>query len=402
MASICSIIPEHLLETIIERGNAPDDIVAECRSTLDRNNQLRAARIEDSQQIASASQGLTQEPAGAQGIVPPYIHQAILRGTAGEEEREESRRALEQDAKFRAARRSGRHLNRTVYDAQHRESFSRDKILIREGGPLVSKINDPSMDANECYIGFEKTYDFYLKYFNRDSLNNGGLPLDGFVHYGKNFGNAFWDGEKMVFGDGSKLFNGLTDELDVIGHELTHGVVNYTCNLEYWFQSGALNESLADVFGIMVKQWSENPDRPQTAAEANWLIGEGIWREGINGRALRDMKNPGTAFDDPMTGKDPQPAHWKDFAVLPGTKKGDWGGVHVNSGIPNRAFALAATKIGGFAWEGAGQIWYKAMSSVELKRTATFKEFADATINNAGEHAVDVKKAWEEVGYPFP
>lgn len=402
MASICSIIPDHLLKTIIERGNAPDEIVAECRSALDRVNQLRTARIEHSQQIALASQALGQESAGAQGIIPPYIHQAILRGPAGEEEREASRRALEQDAKFRAARRSESHLNRTVYDAQHEESFSRDKILIKEGGALISKIKDASMDANECYIGFEKTYDFYLKHFNRDSLDNRGLPLDGFVHYGQNFGNAFWDGWKITFGDGSRVFNGLTDELDVIGHELTHGVVQHTCNLIYELQSGALNESLADVFGIMVKQWGENPDNPQTAAEANWLIGEGIWRQGINGRALRDMKNPGTAFDDPMTGKDPQPAHWKEFVVLPNNEKGDMGGVHLNSGIPNRAFVLASTNIGGFAWEGAGQIWYKAMTSGELKRRATFKEFADVTINHAGEHGTDVKKAWEEVGYPFP
>jgi Zn-dependent metalloprotease len=293
-------------------------------------------------------------------------------------------------------------LDRTVYDAQHRKSLSRDKTFIKEGGPLISEIKDPSKDANECYVGFGKTYDFYLKYFNRNSLNNRGFPLDGFVHYGIDYENAFFDGQQMVFGDGSNLFNGFTDELDVIGHELTHGVVEYTCKLEYEFQSGALNESLADVFGIMIKQWGEDLDKPQTAAEANWLIGEGIWRQGINGRALRDMKNPGTAFDDPMIGKDPQPAHWKDFVVLPNTERGDFGGVHINSGIPNRAFVLASTKIGGFAWEGAGQIWYKAMTGGNLKIRATFKEFADATINNAGEHATDVKKAWEEVGYPFP
>lgn len=400
MASICSIIPHYLLKTIIDKGEADDDIVAECRSTLDQVNQLQTARIEHSHQIALASQGLAQESAGVQGIIPPYIHQAILRGPAGEEEREASRRTLEHDTKFRTTRRSERHLSRTVYDAQHRWSFIRDKIFIPEGGPPVSEIDDPSNDGNECYNGFKKTYDFYLEHFNRDSLDNRGLPLEGFVHYGQNFGNAFWDGKKMVFGDGSRLFNGLTDELDVIGHELTHGVVQYTCNLKYELQSGALNESIADVFGIMVKQLVENPDK--TAAEANWLIGEGIWRLGIKGKALRDMENPGTAFDDPRTGKDPQPAHWKDFVVMPNTDEGDCGGVHINSGIPNRAFVLASKKIGGLAWLGAGQIWYNAITSGELKREATFKEFADVTIKYSGEHAKDVQKAWEEVGYPFP
>lgn len=400
MASPCFIIPEYLLKTIIERGNAPNEVVNECRSSLDWNNQLRATRFDQGQRIASARHELAQEPAGAQGIIPPYIHQAILQRATEEEEREASRHALVQDAKFRAARGSERHVKRTVYDAQHRQSLSPDKILINEGGPLIDETADPSKDPNECYAGFGKTYDFYLKYFSRYSLDNSGLPLDGFVHYGKNYGNAFWDGQRMVFGCGSKVFNGLTDELDVIGHELTHGVVQNTCNLIYEFESGALNESLADVFGAMVKQWGENPDKPQTAAEANWLIGEGIWRQGINGRALRDMKNPGTAFDDPMVGKDKQVAHWKDFLVLSSDEDG--GGVHLNSGIPNRAFFLVSTKVGGYAWEGSGKIWYKAMTSGELKRRATFKEFADVTIDKAGEHSEKVKEAWEEVGYPFP
>ncbi|KAJ5089586.1 hypothetical protein N7532_008270 [Penicillium argentinense] len=118
-------------------------------------------------------------------------------------------------------------------------------------------------------------------------------------------------------------------------------------------QSGALNESIADAFGVMIKQWGEGKC-PKTVDQADWLIGEGIWASDVNGRALRDMKNPGTAYNDPQVGKDPQPAHWKDFKELPLSK--DRGGIHINSGIPNRAFFLAATMIGGYAWEGAGLI----------------------------------------------
>jgi Zn-dependent metalloprotease len=226
------------------------------------------------------------------------------------------------------------------------------------------------------------------------------MKLDGFVHAGDLY-NAFWDGQEFVFGDGDGIiFNGFTDELDVIGHELSHGVVEYTSPLPYWFQSGALNESMADAFGIMVKQWGEGT--PQTVDQANWLIGEGIWAAGVNGRALRDMANPGTAYDDDKVGNDRQPAHWKDFKKLPRSE--DWGGVHINSGIPNRAFFLAATQIGGYAWEGAGPIWYRALSSGKLPTdgTATFKKFADLTIESAGEHVDKVKEAWTAVGYPFP
>jgi len=123
-----------------------------------------------------------------------------------------------------------------------------------------------------------KTYNFCSQFFNRGSVDGKGLFLDGFVHFGVKHQNAFWDGKQMVFGDGDGvIFNPFTNELGVISHELTHSVNEYTSPLEYQFQSGALNEAIRDVFGIMVKQWSENPSKPQAAEESNWLIGEGIW-----------------------------------------------------------------------------------------------------------------------------
>lgn len=155
-----------------------------------------------------------------------------------------------------------------------------------------------------------------------------------------------------------------------------------------------MNEHLADAFGIMIKQWTLN----QAAAEADWVIAEGIWGPSVNGRGLRDMKAPGTAYDDPQVGKDPQPATMADYQDLPNNDQGDYGGVHINSGIPNHAFYLAATKIGGNSWEGAGPIWYKTMTDSRLKSDATFQQFADLTVANAGGHTKEVTAAWEEVG----
>jgi Zn-dependent metalloprotease len=200
----------------------------------------------------------------------------------------------------------------------------------------------------------------------------------------------------MVFGDGDgQLFTRFTISVDVIGHELTHGVTEDEAQLVYQNQSGALNESVSDVFGSLVKQYLKG----QTADEADWLIGEGLLAKGVQGRALRDMKNPGTAYDDPTLGKDPQPA---DMANYVQTAE-DNGGVHINSGIPNRAFCLAALNLGGHAWEKAGRIWYETLRDPRLKPSARFTTFARATIRNAGitfgaDETKAVTEAWHEVG----
>jgi Zn-dependent metalloprotease len=396
MAPLCAIIPEYVLQSIIEKGLAPQHVINRCQSTIEKTKQLQDVRISHRQSIAAAQRQQT-----SQGIIPPYILESLSRNAATEQQRDAARHTLAHSTKHRTDVASTRHLNRTVYDAQNssHDPPPRDKPLLREGDTPLTLEQDPTNNANECYVGFGKTYDFYFKFFQRNSIDNKGLKLDGFVHAGDLY-NAFFDGREFVFGDGDGiLFDSFTDELDVIAHEVTHGVVHYSNpSLIYEFQSGALDESLADAFGIMVKQWSQDP--PQTVDQANWLIGEGIFASGINARALRDMKNPGTAYDDAQVGKDPQPAHWKDFKKLP--LENDVGGVHINSGIPNRAFFLAATLIGGYAWEGAGPIWYRALTSGKLRENATFKEFADLTIENAGTHVDKVREAWKLVGYPFP
>lgn len=199
---------------------------------------------------------------------------------------------------------------------------------------------DVAVDEAYNYLGI--THDFFWKEYQRDSLDNKGLILTGTVHYGREYQNAFWNGQQMVFGDGDgEIFNRFTIAIDVVAHELSHGVTETEAGLIYFEQSGALNESLSDVFGSLVKQYHLK----QTADKADWLIGEGLLAKGINGKGLRSMSEPGTAYDDPLLGKDPQPAHMKDFIKT----REDNGGVHLNSGIPNRAFYLASTAIGGYA-----------------------------------------------------
>ncbi len=232
----------------------------------------------------------------------------------------------------------------------------------------------------------------------RRSVDGAGGTLEATVHYGDRYDNAFWNGERMVFGDGDgEVFRGFTGSISVIGHELGHGVIEHGGGLDYRGQSGALNESVADVFGALTEQHL----RRQSAADATWLIGAGIFTDAVQGVALRSLSAPGTAYDDDVIGRDPQPAHMRDYVDT----AEDNGGVHINSGIPNKAFHLVATALGGFAWERAGRIWYTTVTSDSLSRTADFATFAAATTATAereygedSEEAEAVRTAWNAVG----
>jgi Zn-dependent metalloprotease len=205
----------------------------------------------------------------------------------------------------------------------------------------------------------------------------------------------------MVYGDGDgKIFQNFMACLDVIAHELTHGVAQFTAQLPYQGQQGALNGSFSDVFGSMVKQWSAG----QTVDQADWLIGAQILAPGVKGRGLRDMANPGTAYDDPMLGKDPQPGHMSRYVQTLDHNDG----VHINSGIPNLAFVLAAKAIGGHSWEVTGKIWYVTLTE-RLTAAADFAKCANETISVARDlypHdpsiASRVAKAWVDVGVIDP
>ncbi|WP_041819960.1 M4 family metallopeptidase [Streptomyces davaonensis] len=340
-------------------------------------------------------------------VVPPHVLDKLARAEdpalSGP-----ARRTLQRDAYERTHRRLTTVLGapavappadaepdkpqRTVYDARHGTDLPGKKVRT-EG-------EEPGKDAtvNRAYAGLGATFDLFLKAYARNSIDGDGLPLDATVHYEKDYNNAFWNGEQMVFGDGDgEIFLDFTIPIDVIGHELAHGVTQYTANLTYFGQPGALNESMSDVFGALIKQYTLG----QSAAEADWLIGAGLLAPRVTGKALRSMKEPGTAYDDDVLGKDPQPATMDDY-VRTGR---DNGGVHINSGIPNHAFYLAATALGGNAWERAGQIWYDVLTGGELKAQALFTDFAALTgaaakarYGDSSEELQAVQKAWEQVG----
>ena len=259
-------------------------------------------------------------------------------------------------------------------------------------GALVRTAGEPEVgdvSVDEAATGLTETLALFAD-LGRDSYDGQGATVVATVHYEKDYDNAFWDGEQLVFGDGDgTVFGRFTKPIDVLGHELSHAVTEFTANLTYQGQSGALNESMSDVFGACVKQRHLG----QSAADADWLVGEGIFQPGINGRALRSMSDPGTAYDDPQLGKDPQVGSLADFVET----TDDNGGVHLNSGIPNRAFVLAAKAVGGDSWSGAGRIWYAALTS-GISPDSDFAAFAAATVAAAGEHASAVQDAWTEVG----
>jgi Zn-dependent metalloprotease len=245
-------------------------------------------------------------------IVPPDVLRDIARNGA-EEERQAALDTLAADSTFRTMRAirqaapvatsspatvslaaavgtgEAKQLQRTIFDCHNSRSLPGNPVRT-EGAPTTG---DAAVD--EAYDGLGTTYDFYWETLRRNSIDDQGMPLNGHVHYGSRFNNAFWDGQRMVFGDGDGVvFNRLTISLDIMGHELTHGVTEKEAQLIYQDQSGALNESVSDVYGSLVKQYHKGK---QAAEDADWLIGEGIWADPGRGEALRSMKEPGTAFE---------------------------------------------------------------------------------------------------------
>ncbi len=337
----CTILPPHVVDSVSKNGSDEQRTAAVDSASLDRS--LVAMRLQ------SAVTGATHAATASAG------------------------------------------MQRSVFDAEHNESLP--GTLVRgEGAP-----SNGDVAVDEAYDGLGATYGFFDAAYDRDSIDDEGLPLQATVHFSEHYNNAFWNGNQMVFGDGDgELFNRFTISLDVIGHELVHGVTQDETGLIYLNQPGALNESLSDVFGSLVKQYKLG----QTAADADWLIGDGLFTSQVQGVALRSMKAPGTAYDDPVIGKDPQPAKMSDFVYT--TR--DNGGVHINSGIPNKAFYLTATSLGGNAWERAGRIWYDTMRNSKVRQTTGFRRFAGVTVEVAGllygagsTEQKAVHDAWREV-----
>jgi Zn-dependent metalloprotease len=347
-------------------------------------------------------------------IIPPHmLDQIVLNGTPAQSNLAQSNITVSKSLRATRSAGGGRltaslttaSMNatvstgkqRTIYDAKQGSQLPGTKVR-GEGDPASS---DPAV--NESYEGSGFTHDLYSNIYKRNSIDNNGLKLDSSVHYEKGYDNAFWNGQQMVYGDGDedlppdqRLFNRFTIAVDVIGHELTHGVTQYEANLDYLNQPGALNESISDVFGSLVKQYQLQ----QTADQADWIIGAGLFTPNVKGVGIRSMKAPGSAYDDPVLGKDPQPMHMDHYV----TTTSDNGGVHINSGIPNHAFYVIAREIGGYAWEKAGAIWYKALTE-KLKSNSNFTDAANLTYQAAadlyGSGSLEqkaVQSGWAAVG----
>lgn len=207
---------------------------------------------------------------------------------------------------------------------------------------------------------------------------------DGVVHYGSGYANAFFNGSYLVFGEGDgEVFGNFTRSLDIMAHELGHALVSLGPGLVYAGESGAMNEHLADVFGVCVQQWTSQNQH-------DWRIGEEILLDGVS--AVRDMLNPGQAYDSPLLGRDPQPNHMDGFQKI----RADNGGVHINSGIPNRAFALLCEMTGEPSWGRPLAMWRRAMQ--DLHPRSTFRNLAAATWRHSGGLNPAVREAWAGVG----
>ena len=346
----CGVIPPHILDRVAQHS---DDAADDARATLEQMRELASARTR------------------GQTLVCAEPELAVEEATASTKKR------------------------RNVYDAQHHTHLP-GKLVMSEHKPRSADV-----EVAEAYDGAGTTFDFYAQVFNRNSIDDRGMRLDSTVHYSVRFDNAMWNGREMVYGDGDgRLFRRFTASLDVIGHELTHGVTQYAATLGYSGQTGALNEHISDAFGSMVKQFKLG----QSARESDWLIGAELFGPSVRGKAVRSLAAPGTAYDDPVLGRDPQPAHMRDYVET----DDDNGGVHINSGIPNHAFYLAAIALGGNSWEVLGRIWYVTLTE-RLTSDAEFDDFARATVDIAGELYGNggrvqriVADAWSSVGLKTP
>ncbi|MEG0772844.1 M4 family metallopeptidase [Clostridium sp.] len=268
---------------------------------------------------------------------------------------------------------SGRYYMRDLTKGAKIETYDANRTATFPG-TLVSDVDNnfnasTQLDAVDVHANVAVTYDFYKNNFNRNSYDNLGTTIKSTVN-GRDpsnpsqpMDNAFWNGTQMVFGDCSgTTFAHIGSSLDVVGHEFTHAITDKTAGLEYENQSGALNESFSDVFGYLIE-----------GQASDWLMGEDCYTPSVSGDALRSLSDP-TLYD--------QPAHMNQYQNLPNTSNGDWGGVHINSGIPNKAFYLAATSINNNA--KLSQVYYRALT-VYLTQFSQFTDAKNALVQAAND-----------------
>lgn len=278
------------------------------------------------------------------------------------------------------------------YDNQNFWDYRKDKVLeeFKENHTNEAK-KYPQVTLTKYADGI---YDVLHDYYHRESFDGSNKRVDIFSRYGSKYNNAFWDGHNLCFGEGDGIYFKSFVIADIVGHEYGHAVQDYESGFIYQGQSGALNEHVADVFGITFDQIFKNQD----VNTSKWLIGEGLWTSRVNGVALRSMKEPGTAYNDNVIGSDPQPDHMDGYYET----TEDEGGVHIFSGICNKAFYLANIKKGGKIHEnGIGHVWYNTILKKNgLPSNVTFNQFSQATVDNATEFKDKeiIHDAWNQVG----
>ncbi len=281
---------------------------------------------------------------------------------------------------------------RKIYTANHGTSLP-GSLLFTEGG---SSSDSAAMAA---YNNLGSTYDFYKNVFGRDSYDGSGASLIATVHFSSNYNNAYWNGSQMVFGDGDgSTFSSLSGALDVVAHELTHAVTEYTANLTYSYESGALNEATSDIMGCTAEAYHDGGVNSDT-----WKMGEDIYTPGTPGDALRYINDPAADGSSP------------DYYPDRYTGSSDNGGVHINMGIGSLAYYLfsqggthprgkTSVQVPALGITKARAIWYRALTTYFTSST-NFEGARNATAQAAqdlyGSTAYGaVHKAWDAVGVP--
>ncbi|KAL8840872.1 MAG: hypothetical protein Q9170_001136 [Blastenia crenularia] len=372
--AVCAFIAPNILEHIVVSEDVSEEVRESVRSTLDAS----AATDKERQEVGDGNKNPHEPDLPDEKPGPEHPEDPEDPGDP-----EGSKNAPKQES----------YAPINIY-----EGFNKPTQYTVLPGPIARRYGQGRVgnsQIDDCYDAMTKARDFYRIVFGWKSIDDKNKLLQATVRYGWNVANAYflWKEAQIVFGNGNPSMYNFDGSLDLVGHELTHGVIMYSSGLIYKNQSGALNESCADVMGCLLEQWVHG----QTVAQADWLLAQDVLFPNEPKIAMRNMKAPGTAYNDRRMGKDRQVAHMKDYINTPY----DDGGVHDNSGIPNRAFYLAASAWGGYGWQLPGQTWFATMTTCEPN--ATFVSFAFRTIREAkrlgGEKWESaVINAWIEVG----
>ncbi len=260
--------------------------------------------------------------------------------------------------------------------------------------------NDPT--AIQAHWGAEQTHGYFQQKHNRNSYNGSGAVIRSYVHYSSGYVNAFWDGSRMTYGDGDGVNYGPLVSLDIVGHEIAHGVTEYSANLVYQRESGALNESFSDIFGEAIENYATGSN--------NWQMGTDI---GIGGSgAIRSMNNP-NAFGDPDTYGG---SYWKTPNCGTPAQSNDYCGVHSNSGVQNKWFYILSQgesgtndigsnySVSAIGIDKAATIAYRNLT-VYLSTNSTFADARAGAIQSAEDlygagsaEVIATTNAWFAVG----